>query len=69
MEQVLAEHTALPFDGGGHAMPQSLQLSALLVTSTHDPAHAFRPPGQPLVHPKVGAQTWFTPQAVVQVPQ
>jgi len=69
MEQVLAEQTALPFDGGGHALPQSLQLSALLVTSTHAPAHAFRPPGQPLVQPKLGAQTSVTPQAVVQLPQ
>jgi hypothetical protein len=68
MPQVLAEQVAFPFDGGWQTIPQSLQLSALCVTSTQEPEHALSPPGQAFVQP-VGAQTSFTLQVVVQLPQ
>lgn len=68
MPQPLAEHVAFPFDGGWQTTPQSPQLSAFIVTSTQEPAHALSAPGHEFVQP-IGAQTSFTPQTVVQLPQ
>jgi hypothetical protein len=59
---------ATPLAGAAHAFPHVLQLSALVVTSTHAPLHATSVPGQVDVQP-FGPQTWVRPQAVVHAPQ
>lgn len=64
----LAAQVAVPFSGTGHAMPQPLQLSGLVVTSMQAPLQFARPPLQSVAHlPE--SHTSTAAQAVLQPPQ